>query len=170
MAVQVKIAGSGRVYDIEITQTQFELVRTRLGVDLKEVYGGGELFTRLHEDDEFLVNVLYVLCARQCEAAKVTQEDFARDMVGDGLQLAFEALKASLVSFCRDPSKRAATARALEKSAAAQQVLYKAQEEWIGPAMDEALQNVLRQMSPLKSSEPSGSVPASSGSTPALSP
>lgn len=75
--------------------------------------------TRLGDDQVLLCLVLYVLCADQCEAARIGQASFMKDVIGDGdtIQAAGEALETAIVNFIQ-PRKRKWVKTVVEKTRA----------------------------------------------------
>ncbi len=51
-----------------------------------------------------LVDVLYLLCEKQCNKIGMTDEEFGEALCGDSLEFAWDALERAYLSFC--PSRR----------------------------------------------------------------
>jgi hypothetical protein len=102
----------GREWTIDITVSAIKRVRSALQVNLLDIVEG-QLLEEL-ENPVLLVDVLYVLCREQCEARKISDEDFGRGMAGDAIDRATSAFLADLSDFF--PSgKRQLLSQALEK-------------------------------------------------------
>jgi len=96
-------------WDGVINVTVLQRVRSRLGLDLMdlgttEVGETDQLLTRLVRDPVLLCNVIYVVCQRQAEAAKISDEQFGCRMAGDAIDAATKALLQAIVDFF--PSRR----------------------------------------------------------------
>jgi hypothetical protein len=177
---------AGRTWTVALSIWTVKRVRDVLGVDLLDLGGQtvwptrtregeqlpGNLLSRLIADPILLVDVLYVACKDQADAAGVTDEQFGRAMAGDSIDAATRAFLEELADFTPSPRDRArarkvlaATWRMIDK---AQDVLDTKAERDLPKALDAAL---------LAVGEPpggesnrgssSGSLPASSASTPA---
>jgi len=104
---------AGHTWQVVINVAAAKRVRDLLGVDLLEA-GGGELLKRLAVDPILLVDVIYVLCKPQADAAQVGDEAFGEAMAGDVIDTATTALLEELVDFFPGP-KRAVLRKALGK-------------------------------------------------------
>lgn len=150
----------GRVWPVQINVAAVKRVQGLLGVNLYGVADEGMRgLAGLLDDPVKLVDVLYVLCRDQADAAKVSDEDFGRGLGGDSYRLAAEAFVEELADFFPDPRRRQvlraviAKTRQLADLAGAQAL---AELEAVDPA---TLLATLRGSS--------GGAPASSASTPA---
>lgn len=76
-------------------------------------------YTRLERDPAMLCCVIYVLCRSQREDRKVTEEEFYRNVIGDAIDEATDAMLAAITAFT--PRR---TREVLEASAAACKSLY----------------------------------------------
>ena len=88
----------GRTWNVTVTVGAIKRVRDLLGVDLMDV-ANGDLLSRLADDPCLLVDVLFALCKPEADAAKVTDEDFGRAMVGDALDSGSGVLMKELLDF-----------------------------------------------------------------------
>ena len=104
-----------RVWTVAINVAAVKRVRGTLDIDLYGlVAGGGSKLGELLADPITLVDVLYVLCKAEADAASVTDEDFGRAMAGDTIQHASDAFVAELIDFFPDPRVRAALLKVTE--------------------------------------------------------
>jgi len=87
-----------RTWELTVNVNTIKRVRDLLGVDLLDA-ANGDLFSRLADDACLLVNVIYALVKPAADAAKVSDEDFGRAMVGDVLDAASAALVQDLLDF-----------------------------------------------------------------------
>lgn len=164
----------GRDWEVAIDPFEIKRVRSEHGLDLyKLIDDGCAPLGRLLEDPVQLVEVLHTLCRRQLEAKKVEPEDFARAFTGDVLQAAADAFMEELFDFFPRPEMRATLRRLASKGREmSNRFLETATQELDRINPDQVIEKLKGTLSPeslaekLKSS--SGSVPASSASTPAI--
>ena len=140
----------GRTWNVTVNVGAIKRVRDLLGVDLLDV-ANGDLLSRLADDPCLLVDVLFALCKPEADAAKVTDEDFGRGMVGDALDSGAGVLMKELLDFF--PS--ALHARALVK-------MFREMKEHQATVSELATDRT--------PGDSSGDSPASAASTPAASP
>lgn len=89
-----------RAWLVEINYATIKAVRARLGLDLlKLVEDRMQPLAELLRDAVRLIDVLYVVCERQCKEANVSDEDFGRALAGDALEEAADAFMQGLVAF-----------------------------------------------------------------------
>jgi len=106
-----------RRWELVVNVPTMTRVKQLLHVDLTQMFKDKcELLVRLSEDFELLVNVLYVLCEKQCTAANVTDEDFGAALVGDPLGNAHEALMQAVIDFFPMSSRREMAQKILGKA------------------------------------------------------
>ena len=111
----------GREWAVEITVSTIKRVRSLLSVDLLQV-AEGKFTDALLSDPVLLVDVLYVVCKPEADAAGVSDEEFGQAMAGDAIDQATQAFLEALASFF--PSRRgellrrvvAATNKAIDKA------------------------------------------------------
>ena len=133
---------AGRTWQIAMNVTVAKRVKSALGVDLLQLgseAGNPEdhLFTRLHTDPCFLVDVLYVVCLTEAEAKNITDEQFGEAMAGDAIDQATKALLEEIVDFSPSPRDRERARRVLQK---ANVMIDKAQDVLDARTTDEALE------------------------------
>ena len=133
---------AGRTWQIAMNVTAAKRVRSILDVDLLQL--GSEagnpadhLFTRLHTDPCFLVDVLYVVCKPEADAQGITDEQFGEAMAGDAIDQATKALLEEIVGFSPSPRDRARARRVLAK---ANTMIDRAQDLLDAKASDENLE------------------------------
>ena len=134
---------AGRTWQIAMNVTVAKRVRSMLGVDLLALGGEADkpedhLFTRLHSDPCFLVDVLYVVCKTEADAQGVSDEQFGEAMAGDAIDQATKALLEEIVDFSPSPRDRARARRVLDK---ATEMIGRAQDVLDLRTTDEALES-----------------------------
>lgn len=112
---------AGRTWSVAINVTVAKRVRDTLKVDVLRLSGDAErpeehLFTKLHTDPIFLVDLLFVICQTEAESNGVTDVQFGEAMAGDCIDLAAKALLEELVDFCPNPRDRKRAQRVLRKA------------------------------------------------------
>lgn len=98
--------GAGRQWAVEANGDTLRRVRDRLGVNLGKQPAEGLM--PLLGDTLGLVDVLYVLCQPQAEAAGVSDEEFGRAAGGPVLADARDALVAAMAEFYPSAATREA--------------------------------------------------------------
>jgi len=162
---------ASRSWSLALSIWTVKKVRDLLGVDLLDLGGsdkpGDGLLYRLIADPVLLVDVLYVVCKDQADAAAVTDEQFGRAMGGDAIDAATKAFLEELADFTPSPRDRARARKVIETTwkmiDRVQDVLDARAEKELPAAMD-ALLAEMAEMSALGSS--STSLPDSSEPTP----
>lgn len=103
----------GREWVVDVNVATARAVRDILKVDLFSLFEkeAGRLFA----DPCLTVDVLYVLCRKQCDDRKVTDVEFGSGMSGDALLEGTNALIESVIDFF--PSSRRPVLRAMVKKA-----------------------------------------------------
>jgi len=91
---------SGHSFRVKITIPRIKAVRDEFGIDI----GILEEFMMLPGDLPKLVDVLYLLCEKQCKEIGMSDEEFGETLCGDSLEHAWDALERAYLSFC--PSRR----------------------------------------------------------------
>lgn len=159
---------TGRQWAVEINVAAVKRVRDVLGVDLLGALDG-RLIQDLADDPVLLVDILYVLCRAQADAACVTDEDFGRSMAGDALDAAAAAFLEELVDFFPG-ARRGLLRKALGKFQALQSAAMAAgMAKLDDPALDEAIRKAMDETPDARPDGPrSTASPESSGSTPGL--
>lgn len=102
-----------RVWHLELSIGLALAIRAKLKVDFLNLLDGKAL-DAVSRSDETLVNVLWLICAEQAQAAGVDEVEFAMGLGGDALGEAIEALLEALVLFTR-PDNRPAIQKVLAK-------------------------------------------------------
>jgi hypothetical protein len=163
---------AGRTWTIAINVDAIKRVKGLLEVNLLEVVEG-TLIERLIRDPVLLCDVVYVVCKPEAEEKHVSDEDFGRAMGGDAIEHATTALLEELVGFSPNPRDRANLGRVLQTTArvmdrARDLVEARLNSGAIERAAEVEIEKLNAQLA--TSNDSSGSVPASSGSTPERSP
>ena len=157
-----------RVWDVELNVRQMKRVRDVLGIDLVNVIQAGkdgavatDTLDRVANDPILLVDILWVLCEGQAQAAGVTDDDFGSSLAGDSIETATRAFLDELVDFFPGArrlilKKAVGLARKYEMESAAAVA-----EALESPEFEERMKTLL---------SPRGGSPESQGSTQAPSP
>lgn len=154
---------AGRTWTIVIHVAAIKRVRGLLNVDLyKLVDDGFKSLGELLGDPVRLVDVLYVLCQDEAHARHVSDEEFGRAMYGDAIHQATEAFLEELIDFFPDPKGRNSLRKIVDESRKVRRRLMDRVEQVL--ASFDADHEATRLLNSF------GIVPASSDSTPALSP
>jgi len=152
-----------RKWLIEINVALAKKVRALTGVDLYRLVENE--FAKLQEllrDPITLVDVIYVLCKEQADAAKLTDEQFGAGLAGQTVVAAADAFFEAFVSFSQD-QRTAAVLRSMKaKGEAAVSILLTEAEQKLEQTTPESMVQELK--------EKSGSLPEQSESTPARLP
>lgn len=153
---------NGRAWNIAITTDAIKRVRSLCGLDLLAIVEDGcKVLARLSEDLVTLVDVLYVVCRPEADAAGITDEQFGRALSGDSIQEGFDALTEAIADFFPAP-RRTLLKSLIGKVREVGDQLHRAAGEAMEALRPEAIVSELRQ----KRSDFSGSSPALSASTP----
>jgi hypothetical protein len=102
-----------REWKVVVNVGTAKAVKEALSVDLFNIYIDDA--NKLFSDPILFVNVLYVLCRKQCEDRKMTDEEFGAALTGDSLEEAANALLTEVANFF--PSARAAVMLKLKAKA-----------------------------------------------------
>jgi hypothetical protein len=95
-----------RPWTIEITFLEVKKLRAELQLDVLAMFEqDSNLFERLSRDTILLVDVVSVLLSDQIRAKEMDEREFAKGLLGDGLQNATNALVEALLAFS-PPLKR----------------------------------------------------------------
>lgn len=155
---------AARSWTVQINVDAIKRVRDLAQVNLLEVVEG-KLLERLIGDPVLLCDVIYCLCKPEADGKSISDEDFGRAMGGDAIDGATTALLEELVGFFPQ-AKRRVLAKALAKLRNLEAAALAAVETRLdSPELDREIAQRVAALTSL-----SGSVPASSDSTPAPSP
>ena len=97
---------TGKEFTVSLDINAVRTIRDRLGVDIVN-FASEEQLQKLFGDVVMFVDVLYLICEPQCEAAGLTDEQFGAGLGGDNLGDAIIALEGAIVSFIPSPKQRA---------------------------------------------------------------
>lgn len=88
---------SSRTWLLDVSAVEIERVQNQTGFDLCDMFlqNGLEQLNK----PVMLVKVLYALLEDQCQARKVSPEDFGRSLRGQSLEAAFDALWRAVADF-----------------------------------------------------------------------
>lgn len=106
---------TSRVWCVTVNIAAVKRVRAGLDIDLLDI-ADGSIIDRLANDPVCLVDVLYLVCKPQADAAGVTDEGFGESMSGAALDAGSSALLKELVDFFPDPRRRDVLKKVLAKS------------------------------------------------------
>jgi len=91
---------TGRAWNLSIDVGAVKRIRDLLKVDLMDaISDSGRLLMKLDGDPCLLVDIIYVLCKPEADAANITDEDFGRAMIGDVIDSATAAFLEELANF-----------------------------------------------------------------------
>ena len=169
----------GRAWRLELNYSLAKRLRDVTGLDFVN-YQDGKALLAIHDSDEKLVQVLWLLCEAQATAASVGEEEFGTGLGGDALEQAIEALEQALINFSR-PARRQAMQAIRDKAhelVAAQTELATTKirspqmTRWMEAKLREVSDQIDRKMdeampSPATSGNSATNGPASSASIPA---
>lgn len=96
----------GRTWRLELNYSLAKRLREVTSLDFVN-YQDGKALLAIHDSDEKLVQVLWLLCEAQAKEASVGEEEFGAGLGGDALEQAIEALEQALINFSR-PARRQA--------------------------------------------------------------
>ncbi len=105
---------AGRDWAIAVNTSAIKRIRSEMEIDLMDVVEG-DLLKRLYADPILLVDVIYVACRPQADAAGVTDEQFGEAMAGDAIDRATAALVEELVDFFPNRRDRERARKVLAK-------------------------------------------------------
>ena len=109
------VDNQNRTWQVRITTTEIKRLRETLGLNIVDGFDlrANEKRDVLAElaDPVMLVDVLYVICQPQCEAADISDEQFGESLIGDVIDEATTALLEALCDFF--PNKKRLILRAL---------------------------------------------------------
>lgn len=97
----------------------------------------GKAYQMMVDDPTLLVDVLWVLCAKQAEGHKMSDEDFGRMLVGESLDHAAKAMKEAILDFSPSQTRALLTALADKNAAIREAGMRKAIEKINDPALQE---------------------------------
>jgi len=97
---------NGTDFEVCINTGVIKRVRDLADVDLLNLTEEYGLFTRLLCDPVTLVDILYVVCQRQCEVLGLSDEEFGEGLFGDVLDSATQAFMEALIGFFPNARQR----------------------------------------------------------------
>ena len=112
---------AGHVWPLVITHGDWKRVKSALGVDLYRLLEKkGEQYTKLMDDRELFMNVVYQLLKPEIDKAGLTQEQFELGIGGEEMSAAGDAFDEAFANFTRDRTQRKAMGRVILKKKEAQ--------------------------------------------------
>lgn len=107
---------AARTWHVQVNVAAIKRVRDLLGIDLARVVDDKfKVLSAILEDPCQLVDVLFVLCQDQAQAAGVSDVDFGRSMSGDSLMTAADAFIEALTDFFPNARARAMLTTLMQK-------------------------------------------------------
>jgi len=107
-----------REWPVVVNVTTVRDCRDILGVDILQLADGEDvkdgLIVRVLADQVLLVDILYVVCKKALDAAKVDDRAFGEALGGDCLSEAVDALLAEIINFSPNPRDRERQTKVLE--------------------------------------------------------
>ncbi|MEW4451291.1 hypothetical protein AB1L30_01270 [Bremerella sp. JC817] len=89
-----------RKWDATVDVPTVKQIRNLLKVDLLELLNGRhDVLQKLIDDPILLVDALYLVCREQCQSRNITDEEFGRGLVGDGIDNAVDAFLVGVAHF-----------------------------------------------------------------------
>ncbi|MEW4566124.1 hypothetical protein AB1K70_26640 [Bremerella sp. JC770] len=90
----------GRKWDATVDVPTVKEIRNHLKIDLLDLLNGQDHSLRkLIEDPITLVDALWLVCREQCAEKNITDEEFGRGLVGEGIDNAVDAFLVGLAYF-----------------------------------------------------------------------
>ncbi|TVQ57550.1 MAG: hypothetical protein EA377_00825 [Phycisphaerales bacterium] len=171
---------TGRNWTITVNVDAIKRVRSLCDVDLLE-WSDGKLIERLIRDPILLCDVVYAVCKPQIDERSITDEDFGQAMAGDAIEHATTALLEEVVNFSPNLRDRQLAERVMKRTwqamDRARDVIETRIDQELDRITDEALEELEKELTGeglpgagAGDGGSSGSLPASSDSTPAHSP
>lgn len=104
---------TGESWDLDLNIGAAMRLKSRLDIDIENAVTFDKsnnpedvsLLERIAEDSILLFNIIFILCEKQVQDRKLTQEQFAERFTGDTIEQATDALLDEIVNFSR-PAKR----------------------------------------------------------------
>ena len=153
---------AGRDWTVAVTTAAIKRLRGMLEIDLMDVVEG-DLLKKLYADPVLLVDVIYVLCKPQADAAEITDEQFGEAMAGDAIELATTALVDEIIDFFPNRRDRDRARKVMEKFRVASDRVQDALDlRADSPALDREIDRIVE-----SAGEPSSDSPESPESIPA---
>ena len=158
---------AARTWTVQINVDTIKRVRDLAQVNLLEVIEG-KLLERLISDPILLCDVIYCVCQPEADTKNISDADFGRSMAGDAIDGATTALLEELVDFFPQ-GKRRVLSKALAKLKQLETAALAVVETRLeSPELEKRMAAQLAQLAaPPSLGTSSGSVPASSDSSPA---
>lgn len=156
---------AARTWDLAITVETVRRVRKLVGVNLLDALGG-KLLVSLAQDPMAFADTLWAIVQPQAEAKGVTDEHFGASLAGPEIESATAAFMEAVQGFFARPGQRELIRGVMDKLEATQTAAERLSLGRLAGIDPEALALQAAQTS----SGPSGTPPASAGSTPTPTP
>ena len=105
---------NGREYLCVVNLATVISLKQRHGININDI-GQGDLLTRIANDPELLVNMLWACCEGSAKSLGVDEIQFAQSLGGDSLESAIDSMLDAIILFF-PPLKRGAMTRLMDKS------------------------------------------------------
>jgi hypothetical protein len=97
---------NGHTWTLELNYSLAKRLRDLTSLDFVNYHDGRALLA-IHDSDERLVQVLWLMCESQAKVLNIAEEEFGAALGGDALEQALGALEQALLNFSR-PARRQA--------------------------------------------------------------
>jgi len=121
-------SSDGKTWLLHFTIGMVRRLRAEMGFDFADLQGGKALM-EVGNDPEKYGQLLWVLCEKQADLAKISEEDFAESLDGDAVESSATALELAIVNFTRK-SARSAVRNVMKQAATAQEAAMEVVEDW----------------------------------------
>jgi len=159
---------AGTTWQLAVTAGTIKRVQDLLGVDLGKLCDrqpdGTLLLTRIHTDVIFLVDLIYVCCKPQADAAEISDTDFAERLGGESLLAAHQALQEELAGFFLRFGRKETAAALTKQAAIVAEGIERATEALESPEIQTLIEHRLNEIAPPGSS--AANWPPSAAATP----
>lgn len=131
----------GREWSIAVNIGAAKRLKDQTQIDLLDPAS----LQRLSDSPYDVANAIYVLCEAQAKATAISEEQFGAGLSGDAIEEATDALMLEIVDFFPKRQREALNTLLAKLGAAKLGAAMLAQEKVSSPAMDEAIQRVMKQ-------------------------
>lgn len=95
----------GREWSLRLDFSLVRSIRDAVGIDLLNLEQQGSSLQKMADDPALLVDVVYLMCEKQCQRRKISDEEFGQGFTGETFQLAAAAFMEALISFTPPPRR-----------------------------------------------------------------
>ena len=102
---------NGKNWDIELKIGTAIKLKSRFGLDVDQVLmpddkSNTSAIEKITTDIEYLFNIIYTFCEKQCREAAISQEDFAELFDAAAIDSAINAFLEEIINFSRPAKKK----------------------------------------------------------------